>query len=55
MKTKKGKFSVKWLYSFLGQERAEVFPMNAIWNSMVPTKVSFFVFLLLGKPLGPRF
>lgn len=39
---KKGKFKVNSFYSFLGQERTVSFPLNANWNSAVPTKVGFF-------------
>lgn len=41
MDARKSKFSIKSFHTFLGQERAEMFPTRAIWNSMVPTKVGF--------------
>ena len=40
MNAKKGKFSVKSCYNFLGQEKAKKFPTRAIWN------VIFFFFLI---------
>ena len=41
MNAKKGKFSVKSCYNFLGQEKAKKFPTRAIWNAMGPTKRAF--------------
>ena len=43
MDAKKGKFTVKSLYSFLGQERAVPFSMKVIWNLIVQSKIGFFV------------
>lgn len=39
MEAKKGKFSVKSSYTFLGWERAEAF--LSIWNWMVLMKIDF--------------
>lgn len=39
---KETEISSQIFYSFLGQERAVVFHMKAIWNPMVPTKARFF-------------
>ena len=40
--TKDGSFSVKLLFKALDRSENVVFPHNFIWNSWVPTKVSFF-------------
>ena len=42
-KAKDKRFSVKSLYKDLDPERREEFPANIIWNSLVPPRVSFFV------------
>ncbi|RVX03908.1 putative ribonuclease H protein [Vitis vinifera] len=42
-KAKDKRFSVKSLYKDLDPERREEFPANIIWNSVVPPRVSFFV------------
>ena len=41
-KAKDGRFSVKSLYKALEPERLRDFPARVIWNSLVPSKVSFF-------------
>ena len=50
--TKNGNFLVKLLFKAMDRSANVVFPYKFIWNSWVPTKVSFF---LLGKPLGAKF
>ena len=41
-KSKDGRFSVKSLYKALEPERQGDFPARVIWNSLVPSRVSFF-------------
>ena len=41
-KSKDGRFSVKSLYKALEPERQRDFPARVIWNSLVPSRVSFF-------------
>ena len=37
------RFSVKSLYKALESERIRDFPIRVIWNTLVPSRVSFFV------------
>ena len=39
----KGRFSIKELYSLLESNCVIPFPLEIIWNSWIPFKVSFFL------------
>ena len=39
---KGGPFSMKFIYKYLSDLEAHLFPSNLIWNSWVPTMVGFF-------------
>ena len=40
--SKNGLFTVKSNYNLLVRENERHFPRNLVWNSCIPTKVSFF-------------
>ena len=50
--TKDGAFSVKSFYSSLVNRRVEPFPYGIVWNSWVPSRISFFC---LGSNLDQDF
>ena len=43
------RFSVKSLYKALESERIRDFPIRVIWNTLVPSRVSFLFGRLRGK------
>ena len=51
---KAGSYSVKLMYGLLNFDTPMSFHVQSIWNPLVPIRVGFFFFFLLGRLLGAR-